>query len=257
VTQAFSKNVVLITGAAKRIGRSIALHMAEQGWHIIAHYHTSASEAHSLVDEITNKGGNACSLSADLEKKEGIEELFDQALSAYGKINCLINNASVFDYDSIQTMTRSSWDHHLESNLWAPLRLTQLFAEALPEGQSGNVINILDQRVWNLTPHYLSYTVSKTALWTLTQTLALALAPQIRVNGIGPGPTLKNARQTDTDFQRQIASLPLKIQPSLEEICKAISFILNAPSLTGQMIALDGGQHMGWAFPKHLEDRDD
>jgi hypothetical protein len=158
-----------------------------------------------------------------------------------------VNSASCFERDEVADMTRESWDRHLEPNLRAPLVLAQGFAEALPVGRCGVIVNLLDERVWNLTPHFISYTVSKSALWTLTRTLALALAPRIRVNGIGPGPTLPSARQSAEQFARQCASVPLGRGTSPDEICQAIQFLLAAGSVTGQMIALDGGQHLGWA----------
>ena len=148
-----------------------------------------------------------------------------------------------------QSATRESWDKHLDTNLRAPFVLTQHMARLLPLGLEGNVINLLDQRVWSLTPHFMSYTVSKTALWTLTQTMALALAPDVRVNAIGPGPVLPSIHQTEEQFDRQWSKLPLRRQVMPEEIADAVRFIMNAPSMTGQMIALDGGQHLGWAQP--------
>jgi NAD(P)-dependent dehydrogenase (short-subunit alcohol dehydrogenase family) len=158
-----------------------------------------------------------------------------------------VNNASRFERDEIDSVTRESWDGHLEANLRAPFVLAQGFAAALPAGRCGLIVNLLDERVWNLTPHFVSYTVSKSALWTLTRTLALALAPRIRVNAIGPGPALPSARQSDAQFARQCASLPLRRGTSPEEICQAVRFLLAAGAMTGQMIALDGGQHLGWA----------
>ena len=172
-----------------------------------------------------------------------------RAAEALGPLDCLVNNASRFDYDAVDSVTRESWDSHMETNLRAPFVLTQRFAATLPEAAHGNVINLLDQRVWNLTPHFMSYTLSKAGLWTLTRTLALALAPRIRVNAIGPGPTLPSARQTEEQFRRQAESTPLGRAATPEEICAAIRFILAAPAMTGQMIGLDGGQHLGWAPP--------
>ena len=155
----------------------------------------------------------------------------------------------MFERDEIDSADRESWDRHMETNLRAPFVLSQAFARQLPPEERGCIINILDQRVWNLTPHFTSYTLSKAGLWTLTQTLAMALAPRIRVNGIGPGPTLKNDRQSEEHFAAQWENVPLKRPTAPEEICQAIRFILDAPALTGQMIALDGGEHLGWAQP--------
>ena len=158
--------------------------------------------------------------------------------------------------DDHQTATRETWDRHIEINLRAPFVLCQAFADRLPAGCEGNIVNLLDQRVWNLTPYFMSYTVSKSALWTLTQTLALAMAPQIRVNGIGPGPALASEFQSDAQFERQWRRMPLRRGTTPEEICHALRFILAAPSMTGQMIALDGGQHLGWAQPEEIDAAD-
>jgi NAD(P)-dependent dehydrogenase (short-subunit alcohol dehydrogenase family) len=168
-------------------------------------------------------------------------------VAALGPLGCLVNNASVFENDTAATADRASWDAHIEVNLRAPFVLMQGFAAQLPETASGAIVNLLDQRVWSLTPYFVSYTVSKAALWTLTQTMALALAPRIRVNGIGPGPTLPSPRQSAAQFERQCAALPLRRGTTPDEIAAAIRFILAAPAMTGQMIALDGGQHLGWA----------
>ena len=161
-------------------------------------------------------------------------------------LTVLVNNASLFENDTVNDATRESWDKHLDVNLRAPFVLSQMFAEQLPEDQDGNIINLLDQRVWNLTPFFMSYTVSKAGLWTLTQTLAMALAPQIRVNAVGPGPTIRNERQSEEDFARQWGETPLERRVMPQDIADAVRFIINAPSMTGQMIAMDGGQHLGW-----------
>ena len=237
----------LVTGAAKRIGRAIALDFASQGWAVAVHYHHSAAEAAALVREIEAGGGRAVALQADLTREAHTHALIARATEALGPLTCLVNNASLFEMDKIETATRASWDAHIETNLRAPLVLSQGFARQLPAGVHGNIVNMLDQRVWNLTPYFLSYTVAKTGLWTLTRTLALALAPQIRVNGIGPGPTLPSPRQSAEQFAEQCRAMPLGRGTTLEEICGALQFILGAPAMTGQMIALDGGQHLGWA----------
>jgi NAD(P)-dependent dehydrogenase (short-subunit alcohol dehydrogenase family) len=188
-------------------------------------------------------------LKADLAVEGESATLLPRAVEALGPLGCLVNNASVFVHDHVETASRESWDWHIEANLRAPLVLTQAFARALPETLGGAVVNLLDQRVWNLTPHFLSYTVSKSALWTLTRTLALALAPRIRINAIGPGPTLPSERQTEAQFAAQSASMPLGRGATPEEIAEGVRFLLTARSMTGQMIALDGGQHLGWAQP--------
>lgn len=239
----------LVTGAAKRIGRAVALGLAADGWSVAVHYNGSERAAAEVVQEIEAGGGRAVALRANLAREAEVAELVPRACAALGPLGCLINNASVFEQDTAATTTRDSWDRHIEPNLRAPLVLAQGFARALPEAAGGVVINMLDERVWNLTPYFLSYTVSKAGLWTLTRTLALALAPRIRVNGIGPGPTLPSARQSPAQFERQCAMMPLGRGTTPDEICAAVRFILAAKAMTGQMIALDGGQHLGWAQP--------
>lgn len=243
----------LVTGGARRIGRAIAGVLAAEGWAVAVHYHRSADQARDLVTEITDSGGRAAALGADLADEAATERLIARAAAALGPVRCLVNNASVFEYDTAEMATRESWDRHMETNLRAPFVLIQEFARAFtadaetaaPDTE-GNVINLLDQRVWNLTPHFVSYTVSKMGLWTLTRTMALALAPRIRVNAIGPGPTLPSARQTEAQFARQYARLPLGHGARPEDIAAAVRFILASRAMTGQMLALDGGQHLGW-----------
>ena len=252
-----SLKTALVTGAARRIGRAIALDLGRHGWSVAVHYRSHAEEAHALVSKLSSFGVGAVSLEADLAREPETASLLERASRALGPIGCLINNASAFEEDRVETATRASWDLHLDVNLRAPFVLAQQLAERLPAGASGNVINLIDQRVWNLTPFFVSYTVSKSALWTLTRTLALALAPRIRVNAVGPGPTLKSARQSDPHFERQWQSTPLERVTTPEEICAAIRFILASPAMTGQMIALDGGQHLGWAHPRARPDHEE
>jgi NAD(P)-dependent dehydrogenase (short-subunit alcohol dehydrogenase family) len=223
--------------------------LARHGWAVAVHHHRSEDAARELADLIEREGGRAAPLRADLADEGEVETLVPRAAAALGPLTCLVNNASAFELDLADTVTRTSWDAHLETNLRAPFVLTQAFARQLPADQLGNVVNLLDQRVWNLTPYFVSYTVSKTGLWTLTRSLALALAPRIRVNAVGPGPALKSARQSEADFQRQCEMTPLKRGTTPEEICDAVRFILAAPALTGQMIVLDGGQHLGMKLP--------
>lgn len=239
----------LVTGAAKRIGRSLALHLASQGFSVSVHFNTSEKEARQLVEEIEEKGGKAIALKADLANMDDVRQLETDAAEAFGPVTLLVNNASTFEKDEIGSITDESWDHHLKPNLQAPIMLSQAMAERLPADRKGLIINLIDQRVWALTPRFMSYTLSKAALWSATQTLAQALAPNIRVNGIGPGPTLSNVRQSSDDFQKQVDATILQVQPQLEEFAAAIDFIRNAPSMTGQMIALDSGQHLAWETP--------
>jgi len=236
----------LVTGAAHRIGAAIATDLAADGWAVAIHYNNSADDAAKLAQDIIAEGGKAVALQGDLAREDAVAGLVGRATDALGPLTCLVNNASVFENDTPETVTRESWDLHMEVNLRAPFVLTQAFARQLPDGLEGNVVNILDQRVWNLTPYFTTYTLSKAGLWTLTRTLAMALAPRVRVNAIGPGPTLPSARQTDEQFIRQWAALPLGRAVMPDEIVDALRFILDAPSVTGQMIAVDGGQHMDW-----------
>ena len=244
---------VMVTGAAKRVGRGIALDFALRGWAVAVHYRKSEAEAHEVVAKISSDGGRAVAVRADLAREDEVRQLVPLATKALGPLCCLINNASTFERDDALDATRASWDLHMESNLRAPMVLIQQFSRQLEPGDQGNVISIIDQRVWNLTPHFISYTVSKAALWTLTRTLAVALAPAIRINAIGPGPILRSIHQTDESFARLCATLPLQSGTTPAEVCRAIRFILKSPAMTGQMIALDGGQHLGWLFP----DQDD
>ncbi|MCE2509731.1 MAG: SDR family oxidoreductase [Alphaproteobacteria bacterium] len=237
----------LITGAAQRIGRAIALDLARHGWRIGVHYYQSPDAAQAVAEAIREAGSEAVLLEADLARETATADLVAKAVAALGPLGLLVNNASVFELDTVESATRQSWDDHLEVNLRAPFVLAQAFAKSLPPEARGNIVNLVDQRVWNLTPHFVSYTLSKAGLWTLTQTMALALAPRIRVNAIGPGPTLPSPRQSEAEFARQAARMPLGRGTTPEEICDALRFLLAAPAVTGQMIALDGGQHLGWA----------
>jgi NAD(P)-dependent dehydrogenase (short-subunit alcohol dehydrogenase family) len=238
----------LVTGGAKRIGRAIALALADDGYDIAVHYGNSHAEAEALVDAIKAKGRKAVALSADLAKESETQPLIAAATKALSQpINCLINNASLFERDEALTVTRESWDAHLDINLRAPFVLMQEFARLLPQTAHGAIVNIIDERVWNLTPHFVSYSLSKAGLWTLTQTMALAFAPRIRVNAVGPGPTLPSPRQSAEQFAKQSESMPLHRGATPEEIAAAVRFIVGAGAMTGQMIALDGGQHLAWS----------
>ena len=238
-----------MTGAGARIGRAIALGLAERGWAVAVHYHRSDEAAAGTVRDIERGGGRAVAVPADLADESEVETLVARSAEKLGPVTCLVNNASVFEYDDAPSVTRQSWDLHLDVNLRAPFVLTQQFAAQLPPGEDGHVVNLVDQRVWRLTPAFMSYTLSKAGLWTLTRTLAQALGPRIRVNAIGPGPTLPNSRQSPDDFQAQVDALPLRRGPALEEFAAAVAFLLEAGSVTGQMIALDGGQHLAWQTP--------
>jgi NAD(P)-dependent dehydrogenase (short-subunit alcohol dehydrogenase family) len=244
---------VLITGAAKRIGRQLALDLASAGYDIAVHCNASRTEAEAVALEIRAKGRSAVVIEADLAREDSPQRIMAEAVAAFGSVGVLINNASLFEEDDLLNMTHDSWQLHQDINLRAPVMLAQAFARQLPEGVNGNIINLIDQRVWKLNPQFFSYTVSKAGLWTATRTLAQALAPHVRVNAIGPGPALPSARMDDAAFRRQGELTLLKRGTSPAEISAAVQFILSQPALTGQMIALDGGQHLVWQTPDVVE----
>ncbi|MCX8501712.1 MAG: SDR family oxidoreductase [Alphaproteobacteria bacterium] len=240
----------LITGAANRLGRAMALDLAAAGWDIALHFHSSATAAAATAGEVEGLGRRVALLQADLSDESAVVPLVGLAAAALSPPLLLVNNAARFERDEALTSTRHDWDQHLAVNLRAPFVLAQAFARQLHWAQNpaaeGLIVNLLDQRVWNLTPHFTSYTVSKYALWGLTQSLALALAPRIRVNGIGPGLTLPSPQQSLEQMQARQAQFPLERGGSVGEVLAALRYLLAARSVTGQMIAVDGGQHLAW-----------
>jgi NAD(P)-dependent dehydrogenase (short-subunit alcohol dehydrogenase family) len=240
---------ILITGAAKRLGRAIALNLAEAGWNIGLHYHGSAVDAERTAAEIRAKGGACESFAADFRKESETESLVGRVREKMGPLTGLINSASLFEKDEWQTASRQSWDAHLETNLRAPFVLAQNFARQLPANAKGAIVNIIDQRVLKPTPQFLSYSLSKAGLFWLTTTLAQGMGPNIRVNAVAPGPTLKNARQSEQDFARQREATIMKQGAEPADICAAVRYLLEAEAVTGQMIAVDGGQHLIWQTP--------
>ncbi|HLI67543.1 MAG TPA: SDR family oxidoreductase [Caulobacteraceae bacterium] len=237
----------LITGAARRIGRALALTAAEAGYAVAIHHRHSDAEAHNLAEDIEASGRRAAILSADLADPAACARLVAEAAEATGGLSLLVNNASIFDDDRIGTLTPATWDAHMAANLRAPVLLAQAFAAQASDG--GLIVNILDQRVWRPTPQFFSYAVSKAALWQATRMLAQALAPKIRVNGIGPGPTLPSAHQSIADFDAEARNVPLGHHTTPEEIAAALAYLIDARSVTGQMIAVDAGQHLAWRTP--------
>ena len=251
----------LVTGAGKRLGRAMALYLAGRGHDVAVHYATSADDAEAVANEIRALGRKAVTLQADLLDEAQTQTLIPAATAALGPLSVLVNNASIFEYDRIDTATRTSWDRHLESNLRAPYVLTQAFARQCPPALTddngeplaqGVIINMIDQRILKLTPEFSSYTIAKMGLWALTRTSAQGLAPHVRVNAIGPGPTLRGARQTAAHFAKQRAAALLGRGANPADITAALGFFLDSPAVTGQFLAVDGGQHLVWQTPDVL-----
>ena len=244
---------LLITGSATRVGRSIALHFAEKGWNIAIHYFSSSLKAKNLKKIIEKKGSKVSLIKADLRNKKQVEKILPKAKKQLGTIDCLINNAALFEKDDISNFTTKSWNDHLNINLLAPTILTRQFARQASRKNISNIINIIDQRVFKLTPIFMSYTLSKSALYTLTKTMAMRLGPNIKVNGIAPGPTIKSKRQSTKHFNRQSKSTLLKKPVGLNDICDTVDFLINNNSLTGQIIAVDSGQNLNWDIKNEKE----
>ena len=252
----------LVTGAGKRLGRAMALYLGQRGFDVAVHYASSADGASEVVSEIEAMGQRAVAVQADLLNLDEMEGLLPAAVDALGgPITCLINNASIFDYDTLEKATRDSWDRHMNSNLRAPFVLSQaMVAQGLEATiddaeepiSAGLIVNMLDQRVRKLTPEFMTYTLAKMGLWALTQTSAQALSPHIRVNAIGPGPTLQGSRQSRTHFDGQRAATILERGANPSDITAALGYFLDAPAVTGQLLCVDGGQHLGWKTPDVL-----
>ena len=254
--KSMTPGVAIVTGGSKRIGKSIVKKLSFLGWKVIIHYNSNKNDALSLQKEIQKKGGAASIIKANLNSLKATEELISKSEKKFGKLTLLVNNASIFENDSVHSLTIDTWDIHNNVNTRAPLLLSQSFAKLLPKKEPGVIINIIDQRVFSPRPDFISYSSSKNSLFWLTKVLAQALSPKIRVCAIGPGPTLKGARQTDNDFKNQSQSVPLGNGSSPEDISQAIEFILNASSFTGQMITLDGGEHLDWIKPEDRNFKD-
>ena len=240
-----NKNL-LITGAATRVGESIAIYFAERGWNIGIHYFKSSIKAKKLKKIIEQNQVKVALIKADLKNPNQVEKIVPLAKKKLGNIECLINNAALFEKDDIVNFTTKSWNDHLNTNLLAPAILIRKFAKQASKKSVSNIINIIDQRIFNLTPFFMSYTVSKSGLQTLTKTLAMRLGPNIKVNGIAPGPVIKSKRQTDRHFRNQVKSTLLKKSVKLDDICQTVEFLINNNSITGQIIAVDSGQNLSW-----------
>lgn len=249
-TPSSKPGAALVTGAGKRIGHAIARDLAAHGWSVALHYSTSSEGAEDLVAEITREGGKAVAIQADFTDPEAVDNLVPRAAEAIGPLTLLVNSAAIFDRDEIGNITAETWRRNVDINLRAPTFLAQAFANQRPPGTKANIINILDQRVLSPTPFFTSYTTSKMALYGMTQGWALSLAPDIRVNAIGPGFTLPSINQTDEQFAESERIQPLQRGTTPQEIADAVRFIVDAPAMTGQIIALDGGQHLAWAHLK-------
>ena len=250
----------LITAGARRLGRAMTLYLARRGHDVAIHYHRSATEAEATAAEARALGVRAEIFAADLLDLDQTEALVDRAQNALGPLTVLVNNSSIIEYDNLASATRSSWDRHMGSNLRAPFVLTQAFARQAPKADRSGaepraqalVVNMIDQRVLKPTPEFMTYSLAKAGLWWLTQTSAQALAPDIRVNAIGPGPTLQGSRQSDDHFTRQRAATILERGAGPADIQAALGYFLDADSVTGQLICVDGGQHLGWRTPDVL-----
>jgi NAD(P)-dependent dehydrogenase (short-subunit alcohol dehydrogenase family) len=236
--------VALVTGAAKRIGRCIALTLAQRGWDVVVHFGHSGSEAAALVNEIQALGQRAIALSCDLADEAQVRQLLPQAIAQMGSIECIINNASRFEQDNADDFSQASFDAHMHTNVLGPLLLAQALYAATPTGRQACVINILDQKLYNLNPDFMSYTLSKAALQCATTTMAQAFAPRLRVVGIAPGLSMISGTQTDSDFQAAHQITPLGYSSTPEDIANTVCFVADSPAITGTTIVVDGGQHL-------------
>jgi len=240
------RGYALVTGAARRIGRALALEAADAGYDLLIHHRDALADARSLVSEIAALGRDAVIVAQDLAEPDAAQRLL---AAAPAPVTLLINNASLFEDDRLETLTPQTWDRHQDANLRAPVLLMQAFAAALPAERSGLIVNILDQRVLKPNPQFFSYAISKSALWTATRMAAQALAPRIRVNAIGPGPTLPSVHQDEVEFAREAAATALQKAASPQDIAHALRYLIDAGAVTGQMIAVDAGQHLAWRTP--------
>ena len=239
---------IIITGGATRIGAAIAKKLSGLNKEILIHFNKSKTKAVILKKELEKNGTKVYLVKGDLGKESDIKKIIKFAKSKLKYFDCLINNASLFENDKLENFTNSSWENHINTNLKAPALLTKAFSKNIKKGNN-NIVNIIDQRVFKLTPFFFSYTLSKTGLYTLTKTSAMSLSPNIRVNGIAPGPTIKNIRQSEKHFKKQYLATPLKRQVDVKEICNAVDFFIKNRSITGQVLAIDSGQNMNWQTP--------
>jgi NAD(P)-dependent dehydrogenase (short-subunit alcohol dehydrogenase family) len=249
------RGAALVTGGARRIGRALVLTLVEAGYAVAIHHREDCADADALVAGIAAGGGRAALVRADLAHEAETAGLIDAAVAAVGPLTLLVNNASLFRDDRVGGLSRESWDAHMEANLRAPIVLSETFAAQVPgEAADPSILNLLDQRVWKPNPQFFTYTLSKAALWTATRMLAQALAPRVRVNANGPGPTLSNPIHGEAGLAAEAASTPLERGAKVEDICAAARYLIDARAVTGQMIAVDAGQHLAWKTPDILGD---
>ena len=239
---------IIITGGATRIGAAIAKKLSGPGVEIVVHYNKSKSNAENLKKQLSKNSTIVYLIKGDLSKETDLKKIVKFSKKKLKYFDCLINNASLFENDKLENFTTDSWGKHLRTNLRTPALLSKEFAKNI-KSRNNNIINIIDQRVFKLTPYFFSYTISKTGLYTLTKTSAMSLAPNIRVNGIAPGPTIKNKRQSNKHFKKQYLATPLKKQVDVNEICNAVDFFIKNSSITGQVLAIDSGQNLNWQTP--------
>ncbi len=246
---------IIITGGATRIGAAIANQLSGQDVEMIIHYNKSKTLAENLKKKLSSDGTKIFLIKGDLNKENDLKKIINFAKKKLKYFDCLINNASLFENDNLENFTSTSWNKHISINLKAPAVLSKEFAKNV-KGKNNNIINIIDQRIFKLTPYFFSYTISKTGLYTLTKTSAMSLAPGIKVNGIAPGPTLKNRRQSQKHFKKQYLATPLRKQVGVEEICNAVDFLIKNSSITGQVLAIDSGQSLNWQTPDILNGKE-
>lgn len=244
-----STEIALVTGGARRIGAAIAMRLANAGYRVVIHAHSHFDEAQKLADGLSSRGGHACAVKADLTDPMARSQLIADAASKFGPLSLLVNNASVFMSDHFADQDEASWNANFEINLKAPVDLARAFAKQVPAGVNASIVNLVDHRVFKLTPQHFSYTLSKSALYTATLTMAQALAPHIRVNAIGPGPTFANPKDGEAGLSKEISGVPLGRAVAADDIAEAVLYLARAKSVTGQMIAVDSGQHIGWRTP--------
>jgi NAD(P)-dependent dehydrogenase (short-subunit alcohol dehydrogenase family) len=244
-----TSRTALVTGGAKRVGLAISRALARAGYAVAVHANSSRAEADAVCADIRSKGGRAAAVQADLADHAQVLKLVPAAVAALGPLTLLVNNASVFEADDVATLDRNLFDRSMAVHVRAPLFLAQAFSAQAPENADASIVNMIDQRVMKPTPLFLSYALSKNGLYAATTMLAQALAPKVRVNGVAPGPTLPSSRQSPEEFARQTAKLPLGHGTNPEELAQAVLFLAGARSITGQTIAVDGGQHLAWQTP--------